>query len=273
MLLYLLSADCKSKTSKLHQRNEKGMLSPPSGHADGIGGGVFLRFLLLTVLATLLGMALRRMTLLRQCGCFAPAHRLYRRAAWAVGLTVYAAMAVQEGILLLCGMLTWQTGLPLHLCSMMGLLTLPMLVTENRLLWHVSLYVGMPGALMAVLFPSVLTTPWPEATALAFHTMHCLVFLAPLLPLGLGRRPEPRGALYAGGLLLMAGLCAMGVNALLDSNYLFLGGPVPGTPLEVMARHGLTVYRLMLAGLCLLLLTAEGLLVSALSRRPLMTSR
>lgn len=120
---------------------------------------------------------------------------------------------------------------------------------------------------MAVLFPSVLATPWPEATALAFHTMHCLVFLAPLLPLGLGRRPAPQGALHAGGILLLMGLCVMGVNAVLGSNYLFLGGPVPGTPLEAMARHGLTVYRLMLAGLCLLLLTAEGGLAAALFRR------
>lgn len=226
-----------------------------------------MRFLLLTVLATLLGMVLRRMALLRQCGCFAPAHRLYRRTAWAIGLTVYAAMAVQESVLLLSGLLSWQTGLPLHLCSMMGLLTLPMLVTENRLLWHVSLYAGMPGALMAVLFPSVLSTPWPEVTNLAFHTMHCLVFLAPLLPLGLGRRPDPRGAFHAGGLLLLIGLCVMGINMALGSNYLFLGGPVQGTPLEAMARHGLTAYRLTLAGVCLLLLTTEGGLVAVLLRR------
>ena len=186
------------------------------------------------------------------------AERPYRRAAWTLGLTVCAAMAVQEGVLLLSGMLTWQTGLPLHLCSMMGVLTLPMLVFRRRFLWHLSIYLGLPGAALALIFPAVLPTPWPVATELSFFVLHAGLVLAPLLPLGLGWRPSPRGAAEAGGFLLTAGLAVIAVNARLGSNYLFISHPVPGTPLELLARQGLTVYRLALAGLCAVCLAAEA---------------
>lgn len=213
---------------------------------------------LLIVAGAATGMLLRRMTFLRRCGWHGSAQRLYRRAAWVMGLGAYAAMALQEAVLLGSGLLTWRTGLPLHLCSLTGLLVLPMLLTENRLLWHVSLYLGMPGALLALLFPAVLNTQWPKLTALGFHLLHVLVLLAPLLPLGLGRRPEPRGAAQAWLLMAVTALVVMAVNALLGSNYLFLSGPVEGTPLMGMARWGAGWYRGILAGVCTLVIAAEA---------------
>ena len=185
--------------------------------------------------------------------------RLYRGAARALGLTVYGAMAVQEGVLLASGTLTWQTGLPLHLCSMMGLLSLPMLLTGRRCLWHLSLYLGLPGAALALFFPAVLVTPWPLVTELSFYAMHAGLILAPLLPLCLGRRPSPRGAAEAGAFLLAAGMLVMAVNAVLGSNYLFVSWAIPGTPLEGLARRGMAGYRASLAGLCAILLAAEAI--------------
>ena len=215
-------------------------------------------------------MGLPVIAVLRRMRRSAAPERLYRRAAWALGLTVYAAMAVQEGVLLLAGMLTWQTGLPLHLCSMMGVLTLPMLLSRRRLLWHVSVFLGLPGALLALLFPAVLATPWPLATELSFFVLHAGLTLAPLLPLGRGWRPSPRGAATAGGFLLAFGLAVMAVNAHLGSNYLFVSQPVPGTPLELLARRGIPAYRLALALLCAALLAAEAAVVRLLpEKRPL----
>ena len=213
-----------------------------------------MQYGLLIILGAAVGLTLRRMIFLRRCGWPGSAQRLYRKGAWAIGLTVYAAMALQEMMLLGSGQLTWQTGLPLHLCSMMGLLTLPMLLTRNRALWHAALYLGMPGAALALLFPAVIETPWPRLTALGFHMLHVLVFLAPLLPLGLGERPEPRGAVQAWLILALAALMAMAVNGLLGSNYLFLAGAVPGTPLMSFARWGVWWYRGILAGVCTLLI-------------------
>ena len=218
-----------------------------------------MQFALLCVTGAALLTVIRRIRFLRRCGCLAPARRLYRRTAWCLGLTAYAAMAAQELILLSDGLLRLSNALPLHLCSLMGLLTLPMLLTQSRLLWHWTLYLGMPGALLALLFPSVVETPWPQLTALAFHTMHALVFLTPLLPLGLGWQPDAAGALRSWLAVMVLGLGVLAVNALLGSNYLFLGWPVEGTPLTALAAHGMTGYRLALAGICTGVIALEGL--------------
>ena len=189
------------------------------------------------------------------------------RAAWSLGLAAYAAMAAQELILLLDGRLRWSNALPLHLCSLMGLLTLPMLLTRRRMLWHWSLFLGMPGAALALLFPSILATSQPEVTALAFHLLHCVVLLAPLLPFSLGIRPRPSGAVCSMLFLLVLGFIDLGVNALTGGNYLFLEAPASGTPLAWMARRGVSAYRLMLAGATLLVLGAEALAVWLAERK------
>ncbi|MCH5286831.1 MAG: YwaF family protein [Christensenellaceae bacterium] len=217
-----------------------------------------MQWFVLTVMSAPVIALMRHVRRLRGTGQTRRATTLYKRAAWALGLTVYGAMAVQEGVLLAAGMLTWQTGLPLHLCSMMGVLTLPMLVTERRFLWHLSVYLGLPGAALALIFPAVLPTPWPLTTELSFFALHAGLVLAPILPLCLGRRPSPRGALAAGGFLLTVGLAVMALNDRLGSNYLFVSWAIPGTPLGWLARWGMTGYRLALAGLCALALTAEA---------------
>ena len=203
-------------------------------------------------------MLMRKVRRLRGAGEEERAMRLYRRGAWALGLAVYGAMAAQEGVLLASGMLNWRTGLPLHLCSMMGVLSLPMLVSGRRFLWHLSVYLGLPGAALALLFPAVLPTPWPRLTELSFYALHAGLTLAPLLPLCLGRRPSPVGALTSGGFLLVIGLVVIALNDRLGSNYLFVSWAVPGTPLDRLARWGLTGYRLSLAGLASLALAAEA---------------
>lgn len=229
-------------------------------------GVMGMQFALLCVTGAALLTVIRRIRFLRRCGCLAPARRLYRRTAWCLGLTAYAAMAAQELILLSDGLLRLSNALPLHLCSLMGLLTLPMLLTQSRLLWHWTLYLGMPGAALALLFPAILETSMPEATALAFHLLHCTVFLAPILPLGLGMRPRPAGAVWSAALLAGLSCAAMGANALTGGNYLFLEAPVVA-PLARMARHGPAAYRLALAGCALLVLGMEALAVWLMTRR------
>ena len=226
-----------------------------------------MQLALLCVVGAALFAVMRRIIFLRGCGCPAPARRLYMRAAWSLGLAAYAAMAAQELILLLDGRLRWSNVLPLHLCSLMGLLTLPMLLTRRRMLWHWSLFLGMPGAALALLFPSILATSQPEVTALAFHLLHCVVLLAPLLPFSLGIRPRPSGAVCSMLFLLVLGFIDLGVNALTGGNYLFLEAPASGTPLAWMARRGVSAYRLMLAGATLLVLGAEALAVWLAGRK------
>lgn len=216
-----------------------------------------MQYALLGLLGAAMGIAMRRIALWRRCGYGQAARRLYQICGWLLGGGVYAAMLTQEAVLAFSGQLAWRNALPLHLCSMLGLLTLPMLLTRRRGLWHVSLYLGLPGALAALVFPAVLETPWPRLTETAFHLMHCGVFLAPFLPLGLGMRPSPRGALTAlAALALLAGIAA-GANMLSGGNYLFLNG----SPIPWMNRWGLAAWRVMLGSGALMVLGAEALLV------------
>lgn len=192
---------------------------------------------------------------------------LYRSLAWGLGGIVLGAMAVQETILLLAGQLTWVTGLPLHLCSLMGLTVLPALVTRRETLLSALLYAGVPGAALALIFPAVADTPWPGITRFFFLLMHAGIVVSPLLPLAAGWQPRPMGALRAGLFLLGAGIAASITNALTGGNYLFLAGPVAGTPLVLLHRWGGHVYRLLLALLAAFLLTGEAALISLLTRR------
>lgn len=226
---------------------------------DGVQLGLML------ILGGGVWMAVRRMVLLRRCGCLVPAQRLYRRCAWGMGLGVWGMMLAQEGILLLSGQLSLRTGLPLHLCSALGVMSLPMLLSRKEWLWHTSLYLSLPGALLALLFPAIAPTPWPQLTAFTFHGMHVMVFLAPLLPLGLGMCPRPLGAAQAWLTLLLLGGAALAANMLLGSNYLFLAYPVEGTPLTLLARFGLWPYRLTLAGLAGVMLAVLAGIVYGLS--------
>lgn len=200
----------------------------------------------------------RRIVLLRRQGMVCLAERCYRQSAMMLGLLITAAMLAQEIILWRCGRLDAANALPLHLCSMLGVLTLPMLLSRSVLLWHAAVYAGVPGALLAVLFPAVLDTPWPRLTALMFHVLHAGLVAAPLLPAAMGLRLRPRGALTTWAMLLAAALVVMWVNGVTGGNYLFLAGPVAGTPLMTMASHGPSVYRLLLAGTASAVLLAEG---------------
>ncbi len=183
---------------------------------------------------------------------------LYCRHAWTLGLIIASSMAVQEGVLLLCGMLDFATGLPLHLCSLLGMLTLPMLLGRSRILRSAALMIGVPGAEMALIFPAVLTTPWPRLTAFAFHTLHAGLLCAPWLPIAGGWRPRPSDAGRAGIFLLMAAALAMLVNPLTGGNYLFLAYPIAGTPLAWLGQWGLWPYRGLLAALAGIVLAAEA---------------
>lgn len=222
---------------------------------------------LAVLMAAAQGLTMRRILLLRRCGFHRAARRLYARAALTLSVLTYAAMLIQEILLARAGLLSLSTGLPLHVCSAVGLLIPPMLLTGRRGLWHITLYLGVPAGLLATLFPSVVRTPWPYLTHLSFHLLHGCVMLSPLLPLCMGARPSPRGAALAGAFLLGLAVVAAGVNRLTGANYLFLNLPAPGTPMAALAKGGPTVYHGLLAGICALVLTTEAVLVAWLADR------
>ena len=177
----------------------------------------------------------------------------YRKGALGMGAAIWLCMGGQLLLLWRADTLTAAAALPFHLCSFCGFITLPALMKKYRPLWEMMLFLGLPGALGALLFPCPAESPWQDLMNFCFLSLHCLLVIAPLLPLGVGMRPSrhPRGALlWANALLLMAALA----NRLFDANFLFLRWAPPGTPLAFFHRWGAPGYVMWLEGLAVLLL-------------------
>ena len=185
-------------------------------------------------------------------GRLAPLLRALRRV-------LAASLMTTEGILLAQG--RWREALPLHLCSISALcaLALPAHGGQGRL--DFLGYLGMPGALLALLFPAPAVSRWQTLLDASYYTTHALILVLPLCCLAAGRRVRRGRA--ARMFLLMQGvaLVAYGVNRLLGTDYLFLMAPPAGTPLETAYAWGYTLYLLTLEGLlaALLLLTGRAL--------------
>lgn len=179
-----------------------------------------------------------------------------RAKIWALVLSVglFVSMATQLWLLHEVGKLTVNTAVPLHLCSMMAVISIPMLLLGSQRLYAFSLLLGAPCALLALLFPAIADCARPQVMAAAFFRLHVLILCAPLslylrgFPLSLNPRPI---LLYATAYMALVSL----FNALFNTNYLFLRLAPAGTPLEWLARQGKAGYVLSLEMIALLTLS------------------
>lgn len=226
-----------------------------------------MQFLMLALLGALVGQGMRRIRMLRHVGQMRAARSLYGRYALLLGGAALCAMGGQLALLGVNGMLHLGTALPLHLCSLMGVLLYPALRCGSRRLWEISLYLGVPGGMGALLFPAILSCDQPMLMAFCFHLLHCTVVIGPWLPLSLGWRPRPSGAAVAFGFLFLHACVALSLNHLAGTNYLFLNLPVAGTPLAALGRGSHGAYVASLGAMAAALLSLEGLLAARALRR------
>ncbi len=175
------------------------------------------------------------------CAALWAAHRgkIAARAARLTALVMLAgSMAVTIALTVLDHKDLLRTLLPLHLCSLSAFMTIYLLATGSTACFHFCWYLGMPGAVLALLFPAVEVSSWPGLMGTAFMLTHALVAFAPLLLCAQGRLPERRAA---GGVLLAGNaflVLVYAVDRLIDANYMFLLYAPPGTPLMWMAGLG-----------------------------------
>ncbi len=162
-------------------------------------------------------------------------------ARWALALLVLS-MSATFGLVIADRKDILRTLLPLHLCSLSAFLTLPLLSTGRPVFLHFCWYLGLPGGVMALLFPAVAGSSWPNLMATTFMLTHALVVFAPLLWIAQGRLPRRDSAwpvLLAGNIFLAVTYI---VDKLIDANYMFLLAAPPGTPLAWMQRLGQVGY-------------------------------
>lgn len=149
--------------------------------------------------------------------------------------------------------------LPLHLCSVMGLVSMTAMLTRYRLLAQLLWLLGFGGAIQALLTPEVLPWGFPHYRFFETFISHgAIVLSACWLVFVEGFRPT-WGWMWRSWLLLHAyGLVVFGINSWLGSNYLFINRKpdfetvldlLPSWPYYLFALEGLVVIIMLLAWL------------------------
>lgn len=173
------------------------------------------------------------------------------------------SMGLQLLLLYMDGLLYLETALPLHLCGLFGVLSIPALWRMPAPLWEASAFLGAPAAFLTLFFPAVIQCSHPVLMKFAFCQLHVLIALMPLYHLQTGKPlpSDPRRTLIMGnGYLLLVSA----FNHTFSTNYLFLRAAPAGTPLAPLFARGLPFYICSLEMLCMLVfLWLQHLFVTA----------
>jgi hypothetical integral membrane protein (TIGR02206 family) len=120
------------------------------------------------------------------------------------------------------GWLTWMVLLPLQLCDLAVLLAVLALVTLNRRIVELLYFWALTGTLLAMVLPD-LAWGFPSLDFFVFFGLHGLVVVAVVvLVFGLRIVPAAGAWLRAFGLTLAYAALVACVNAVLDTNFLYL---------------------------------------------------
>ena len=163
---------------------------------------------------------------------------------------LFLSMGTQLALLALDGLLAWQAAVPLHLCSLFGLLSIGMVWHAPAPLYEACCFLGAPAAFLTLFFPAPAACSHPFGMQLAFHQLHVLVALMPFFwhctqkPLPI----DPRRTLVLGSGYILV-VCF--INQMFETNYLFLRAAPSGTPLEWMMRRGPILHLCSLVMLCM----------------------
>lgn len=187
------------------------------------------------------------------------------RVCMTLGLLL--SMGLQLALLAADGLFSLETALPLHLCGLFGVLSIPLLWYASQPLYEASAFLAGPAAFLTLFFPAVIDCSHPRLMAFAFSQLHVLVALTPVFLARTGKPLplHPRRTLILGsGYLLF--ICAF--NRAFQTNYLFLQAAPANTPLFWLLSHGQTVYILSLLMLCMTAFSwLSGLFVRIEERR------
>ena len=121
------------------------------------------------------------------------------------------------------GQWTLQTMLPFHLCSVLVWLSQVMLVTQNVTLYELVYFLGIAGAMQALLTPDAGQYGFPHFRFFQTMISHGAIVTAGVWMTTVeGLRPYPQSIVRVAKIGLAYMIVVGGVNALLGSNYLFI---------------------------------------------------
>jgi len=119
---------------------------------------------------------------------------------------------------------TWdiRTSLPLELCSIASLVCAFMLLTKNQFLFNICYFIGIAGAIQAIITPELMLG-FPQYRFIQFFLDHFLLITGPLLMIWLYDYKVTMRSLW-NAFLTLNGIAAIVFcfNTLFDANYMFL---------------------------------------------------
>lgn len=190
---------------------------------------------------------------------------LIRKARMGMAGVLAVSLGVTLGVLALEGRI-WEA-LPLHLCGISAVCAVVLALRPRAWLLDFLWYLGMPGALMALLFPAPAVSRYQLAMNASYAVTHAMILLIPGFLMVAGMRPAKGKALRMAMLLDVIALPVYAVNRALHTDFLFLMAPPAGTPLEYVFHLGYPAYLLALQLLMLLCCMGMDALAEALFRR------
>ncbi|MBQ8974936.1 MAG: TIGR02206 family membrane protein [Oscillospiraceae bacterium] len=217
--------------------------SPSEGFA--LFGGGHIIWLAGALICALAGGALYRR-------CTAAGRRRFDRIFGAVLLALEAAY---NALLFFGGNLTVYM-LPLHLCALSVFICVIYCFTHVRWMGQYMYYLGMPGALCAMLFPDWSRYPLLNYFCISGFVIHSMLVIYGYALLRSGQvRPDMRGLLSSAAFTVAAAVPLYFLDRATGANYMFLLRPSEGSPLEPLAA--LTGQRLYLLGFFALFAAVE----------------
>ncbi len=145
--------------------------------------------------------------------------------------------------------------LPLQLCSISLLLCLVLLATESKAVFQIVYYIGVTGALMAILTPE-LFLGFPHFRFFQFFITHNLIIWTCLYFVFVRQfRPTGRGLIESFIFLNLCAAAAFFANKLTGGNYMFLARkPQNNSLLDYFGPYPYYIITLEIAALLLFLL-------------------
>lgn len=121
--------------------------------------------------------------------------------------------------------------LPLHLCSINIFVIAAYMICKREILAEILYAVCLPGALVALLFPSWTVLPPTAFMHIHSFTVHIELFLFPLLLLVGGHKPSWKRLSKAIPVCLIVVVFVYIFNKIFDTSFMFLNGAGEGNPL------------------------------------------
>ena len=163
------------------------------------------------------------------------------------GLLMLASTLLTEVILALQG--RFAEAIPMHLCSIASIAAMLVSIGARGMSLDFLWYLGMPGAMLALLFPAPAMSRWQMLFNMSYVATHMLILIIPALAMLGGDWPRRGRALWMMLLLQIIAMVAGIINRALGTDFLFLSAPPAQTPLVSIYRQGYGVYLLVLEGL------------------------